>query len=344
MLRQTKQLPIGKFKPTDSVNLILEKRLLPCLLLIVIFLSACGSSVLNSQPISTLAPLTLPPTWTPNPIATVIPTFTELATFTPVPAFTPLTYPTTDSFRALIERFQPLVASPNGEWTVYVEAGKTRIVNADATRTWTLPCELFDRCSAVFPVKWSRNSQFLYFAPVPSDAEAPAGISLLSALAMIDMRSGKWELLLPDSDHYYDFTFSQDDDYIAYTQSSGELPGNPTVTFGIFRIKNRKVDQQFTLDGMYAGNIVWSPFKSRLVFHIQDPSTGSSVVFYDMVTNVLKYVLRDEQSDLILSVWDENNSVSIEKKDWATHLTSYWLLNPFTGELSSAFITATSTN
>jgi hypothetical protein len=319
------------------------KKILQGISLLILFLSACSGSALNSQPRSTLAPLTLPPTWTPSPAATAIPTFTELATFTPVPAFTPLTYPTNDSLRVLIERFQPLVSSPNGQWTVYVEPGKTRIVNADATRTWTLPCELFDKCSAVFPVKWSRNSQFLYFAPVPSGAEAPAGISLLSALAMIDMRSGKWELLLPDSDRYYDFTFSPDDDYIAYTQSSGELPGNPIVTLGIFRIKNRKVEQQFTLDGVYAGNIVWSPFKSRLVFQIQDPSTGSSVVFYDMNTNVLKYVLRDEQSDLILSVWDENNSVSLEKKDWATHLTSYWLLNPYTGELFSASITATST-
>jgi hypothetical protein len=344
MLQQTKQFLTGKFKPTDVVKLILEKRLLLCLPLIVLFLSACGGSVLNSQPLSTLAPLTLPSTWTPSPAATAIPTFTELATFTPVPAFTPLTYPTSDSLRALIERFQPLVSSPNGAWTVYVEPGKTRIINADATRTWTLPCELFDKCSAVFPVKWSRNSQFLYFAPVPSDAEAPTGISLLSALAMIDVRSGKWELLLPDSDRYYDFTFSPDDNYIAYTQSSGELLGNPTVTLGIFRIKNKKVEQQFTLDGVYAGNIIWSPFKSRLVFQIQDQSRGSSAVFYDMGTNVLKYVLRDEQSDLILSVWDENNSVSLEKKDWATHLTSYWLLNPFTGELSSVFITATSTN
>jgi hypothetical protein len=312
----------------------MSRKLLFIASLLIILLSACGSSITNSRPPQTSAPLSLPPTWTPSPAATSIPTFTEIPTFTPVPVIT-LAYPTSDLQGALVERFQGMVASPNGQWVVYVEPSITRVVNAETTRVWTLPCELFDECSVLFPVKWSRNSQFLYFAPMPSSSGAPAGISLLTALAVINVRSGKWELVLPDSDRYYDFTFSPDDEYLAYTQSSGELPGAPSVTLGILKLKNKK-GQQFKLDGVYGGNIVWSPYKLRFVFQTQDPGGGSSIVYFDIDTNTVKYVLTDEQSDLYMSLWDENNLVSLQKTDWTTHLKSDWELNPFTGEMLPA--------
>lgn len=303
--------------------------------LLITLLTACGSPTANSQPPQTSAPLTLPPTWTPSPAATVIPTFTQISTFTPVPAFTPLAYPTNDALGALLENFQDSLFPPRGYWAAYRESNGLKVVNAETTQVWTLPCELFDECSILFPINWSRNGQTLYFAPAPSDSGAPAGIYLFSALAMIDVKSGKWEMLLPDSDHYYDFTFSPDEDYLAYTQSSGKLPGDPSITVGILKLKNKKA-QEHELDGIFAGNIVWSPFKPRFVFQIQDPEMGSSIVYFDIDTNTLKYVLRDEQSDLYISSWDENNIVSLQKTDWVTHLKSDWLLNPFTGELEPA--------
>jgi hypothetical protein len=152
---------------------------------------------------------------------------------------------------------------------------------------------------------------------------------------MIEAKSGKWEMLLPDSDHYYDFTFSPDEKFLAYTQSSGDLPDDPSVTVGILTLKNQK-SEQHKLDGVFAGNIVWSPFKPRFIFQIQDPENGSSIVYFDVDTDTLRYILRDERSDLYLSSWDENNLVSLQKTDWVTHLKSDWLLNPFTGELEPA--------
>ena len=277
----------------------------------------------------------MPPIWTPSPAATTIPTFTQIPTFTPVPAFTPLAYPTNDALGALLERFQESLFPPRGQWAAYREPNGIKVVNAETTQVWTLPCELFDECSILFPIKWSRNGRILYFAPAPTSSGAPAGIYLFTALAMIEAKSGKWEMLLPDSDRYYDFTFSPDDEYLAYTQSSGDLPGDPSVTLGILKLKNRK-DQQFILNGVFAGNIVWSPFKPRFVFQIQDPDSGSSIVYFDIDTNTLKYVLKDEQSDLYISSWDENNVVALQKTDWVTHLKSDWLLNPFTGELEPA--------
>ena len=313
----------------------MQKKSSLALFLWIIFLSACGGSVPNSQPLSTSAPLTLPPTWTPSPAATAIPTFTQIPTFTPVPAFTPLAYPTNDALDALLERFQESLFPPRGQWAAYREPNGIKVVNAETTQVWTLPCELFDECSILFPVKWSRNGRILYFAPAPTSSGAPAGIYLFTALAMIEAKSGKWEMLLPDSDRYYDFTFSPDEEYLVYTQSSGDLPGDPSVTLGILRLKNKK-DQQHKLDGVFAGNIVWSPFKPRFVFQIQDPDSGSSIVYFDIDTSTLKYVLKDEQSDLYISSWEENNLVKLQKTDWVTHLKSDWLLNPFTGELEPA--------
>jgi hypothetical protein len=160
---------------------------------------------------------------------------------------------------------------------------------------------------------------------------------------MINVRTGRWQLLLPDSDRYYDFMFSPDNRFIAYTQSSAVNSDELEVAAGFLRLKNGKVELKSTLaDEVYAGNIVWSPFKRRIVFQTQNPDTGSSVIFYDMETGVLKYVVDHEHSDFFLSTWnDGDNTVLLEKRDWVTHSRSYWLLNPFTGEQTPASVTAT---
>jgi hypothetical protein len=312
----------------------LQKKFSFCALLVFIAMAACGGQAINLQPTQTSAPFTLPPTWTPSLVPTAIPTFTEISTLTPVPALSPLAFPTNDMLGQFRTRFPEQFISPNGAWVAYRGQKGIKVVNAEVTRTWTLPCELFEVCSALFPVKWSHNGQFLYFAPVDSESNPPSGISLFTAAAMINVRSGKWEMLLPDSDHYYDFTFSPDEDYLAYVQSSGKLPGQPSVTVGFIRMKNKK-GEQFKLDEMYGGNIVWSPFKPRFVFQTWEES-GSSIVYFDMEIGVLKYVISDEQNDFLLDSWEENNLVSLQKTDRMTHLKSNWELNPFTGEMSPA--------
>lgn len=310
-------------------------------LLLLLVLASCGP-VTVSPTQATPTPRVLPATWTPSLAATALPTFTEIATFTAVPHVALPASPTNDSLGALKERFQDSLYAPVGMWVAYRDSKKLRVVNSETNHTWTLPCDLFKECSTVYPVKWTRNGQILYFAAAPTVSGAPSGMSLVTALGMIEVKKGKWEILLPNSGGYYDFAFSPDNDYIAFTRSSGEGVEEPSVSVGILRIKNRKVQQEHKLNEMYAGNIVWSPFKQRIVFQTRNAETGSSVVFYDVDKDVLKYVLSGEQSDLYLSMWnDADNSVMLEEKDWLTHRRSYWYLNPFTGDLSSAGITAT---
>lgn len=312
---------------------ILRKNLFTgMLLLIVLSIGSCGPRA-AAQPQATTIPITLPATWTPTPGPTGIPTATEFPTFTPVPPVPPLPSPTFDSFAALHELFQDSLFSPTGRWTAYRDPGKLRVVSNETTRVWTLPCELFEECSTVFPIKWSRNGQVLYFAPAPTVGGAPKGIMSLTALAMIEVRSGKWEIVLPDSERHYDFGFSPDDDYLAYTQSGGAEADEPSVTLGVINFEDKRERQQFTLEGAYAGNIIWSPFKPRFVFVTYDPENGSAVGYYDIATGFLKYALEAAPRDIIISEWGQDNLVSLELRDWATNAKTNRVLNPFTGEL-----------
>ena len=308
-------------------------------LLMLILLASCGPAAVAQPP--TAAPITLVPTWTPT-LTTAVATFTEFPTFTPVPAFTPMSTPTPDPLEVLGERFQDSLFSPNGRWVAYRDPEKLRVVNTeDRTRYWTLPCEMFKECSTVYPVRWL-NSRILYFAPAPKTGGAPDGISLLTALARIDVRTGKWEPVLPDSERHYDFAFSPDDDYLAYTQSSGADVDEPSITVGAFSLKDKQQPQQrFTLEGTYAGNIVWSPFRPRFVFVTVDPEKGSAVGYVDIATSFIKYALEAAPRDIILSDWGQDNLVSLEERDWETRLRSYRSLNPFSGELIGESITAT---
>lgn len=312
-------------------------------LFVVVFLvlASCGP-IAAPPPQATSAPITLPPTWTPT-AATIVPTFTDIPTFTPVPAFTPMSTPTRNPLEALSERFQDSLFSPNGKWIAYRDPEKLRVVNPETTRVWTLPCEMFRECSTVYPVRWT-NARTLYFGPAPKSGGAPDGISMLTALARIDVRTGKWELVLPDSDRHYDFAFSPEDDLLAYTQSSAEGADEPSVTVGFISLGDKKPQQQdYTTEGVYAGNIIWSPFKPRFVFVIADPMNGAGVGYYDIAASYFKYALEVAPRNIILLEWGRNNLVSLEIKDWETQQRAYQALNPFSGELVGDLpITATS--
>jgi hypothetical protein len=134
-------------------------------------------------------------------------------------------------------------------------------------------------------------------------------------------------------------------DYLAYTQSSGVEADKPEIIVGIIPMGDKKLPRPFhKMHAAYAGNIIWSPFKPRFVFITYDPDKGSGVGYYDLATDYLKYALEVAPRDIILSKWGRDNLVSLEEKDWLTHLRAYRVLNPFTGELIGESITATPKN
>ncbi len=316
-------------------------KILSLWMLLLILLVSCGP-VATPRPQATSAPMTLPPTWTPT-VQTLAPTFTDIPTYTVVPAFTPMSTPTKDPLAILSERFQDSLFSPSGKWVARRDSNKLLVASTEnALHTWTLPCALFKECSTIYPVTWSYSGRFLYFAPAPTSGSFPDGMFLFTALAVIDVRTGKWEIVLPDSDRHYDFSFSPEQDYLAYAQSSAAGADKPSVTVGYLSLVDKQQPaHHYTIDGTYAGNIIWSPFKLRFVFVITDPAKGSSVGYYDIATTFLKVVLDAEPRDIILRDWGRQNLVTMEVKDWQTQQRSYRLLNPFSGEVIGESITAT---
>jgi hypothetical protein len=203
------------------------------------------------------------------------------------------------------------------------------VVNSQTAKVWTLPCALFEKCDLLFPVEWSEDSQFLYFAPASYGTGAPVGISLFTSVGVIDVKTGNWEKLLPDSHNYYDFSVSAGNAYLAYTQSTD----NDSVALSILNLQSRK-EQRFTLDGRHGGNIIWSPFKPRFVFQLQKPAKGSSIVYFDVDEDTLRYIVREEQCDFYIYSWDDNNLVHFQKAGWADRVISAWVLDPFANELT----------
>ncbi|SRR6266498_2143693 len=309
-----------------NAKLVLLASVLLCIV------SACGNQTDTlAQSSQTPFPFGLPPTWTPSPTLNSKSIFTDipLATSTPVPILNSRFYPTQNSVSQLLQLFQGALNSPDYFWLVSQEQDGIKIVNSQTEKIWTLPCALFNKCDFLFPVSWSEDSQFLYFAPTSSGIGAPIGISQFTAIGRIDVKSGIFEKLLPDSDHYYDFSASARNDYLAYTQSTD----NHSVTLSILNLQSKK-EQRFTLESRYGGNIVWSPFKPRFVFQLQDPAKGSSVVYFDVEANLLRFVVKEEQSDFYFLDWDKNNLVYFQKASWADRAVSDWTLNPFTNEFT----------
>ena len=307
-------------------------------LLLITLLSACANRTfsVSVEQIKTETPvsgsLALPPTWTPSPTSGPPPTLTAFPTFTPVPPLTAVLPQALDPIDELEHRSERASISPNGQWSANVDSVSMRVVNQTTGKVWTLPCTLFEECSVINPVQWSPDSQVLYFAPEANMSEAPIGITLYTAVARIDMETGRWEKILEETKRYYDFAVSNDDTYLAYTQPAETFADNHSVVIRILDLKNLQQDT-FTLDGFIGGNILWSPFTTRFVFQIQDPATGSSIVYYDVKTEVLKYITKDEQTYFQLVSWGEDNLVSVRKIAWFNRTLSDWTLNPFTNEL-----------
>jgi hypothetical protein len=238
-----------------------------------------------------------------------------------------------DPIDELGSRSVKTLLSPNGEWSANFDSASMEVMNQTNGRVWTLPCTLFKECSVITPVKWSSDNGSLYFAPQAQVFESPVGIHLYTAVARIDMETGAWEKILNETDRYYDFAISNDDEYLAYTQPQGNFGDNNSILISVLNLKNGR-EAKYSLAGFVGGNILWSPYTSRFVFQIQDPANGSSLLYYDVDNDVLKYILKKEKNYFQLLSWGEDNLVSLRKTSIVDRSQSNWVLNPFTNEIT----------
>jgi hypothetical protein len=309
-------------------------------LLLLTLLSACGNRTfsVSLERMETETPssssLSLPPTWTPSPTSSPRSTPTPFPTYTTVPPLASVLPTGTDPVNALVGGPEKALLSPNGQWSASFDSGSMKVVNQNTNRVWTVPCTLFKECFAITPVKWSSDSGSLFFAPEATIFEAPIGVKSYTAVAKIDVETGVWEKVLEETDRYYDFAVSNDDAYLAYTQPVEKFGDNKSVLLSIRNLKNGQ-EKRYSLDGFRGGNIVWSPYRTRLVFQIQDPVGGNSaLLYYDVDLDVLKYILKETKIDYQIETWGEDNLVSLQKFDWSDRTFSDWVLNPFTHEIT----------
>lgn len=311
------------------------------LILFVILLVGCGTPNPSASFASTeeITPIQLPPTWTPTITRTPPPSGTPIVveTFTPVPPLTIVPQVTNTTDPADFSRYIAL-PSPRGDWTAYTNTNEIKIVNTDASQQWTLPCELFERCQYILPIKWDHTGEVLFFGASSylEGVPQPNTISFFSTAGKIDVTTGVWERLFPDPAGYFDFSVSPDDIYVAYTESTQKTQGDPsTVILTVLHLKNHR-EQKYTLGSGAGGNIVWSPYKERFVFQLRNPNKGSSLAYYDADLDVLRYIVQNEKSDYSIQSWLENNLVLLQKTDPGTGQASFWYLNPFTNQFSKA--------
>jgi len=316
-----------------------KAKIIPLLLLLLV--SACRNRTFSVtiERMETKAPpsaaFSLPPTWTPSPTLYPRPTPTFFPTYTPVPPLASVLPTSSDPIRELRNQSERALVSPNGQWSANFDSASMQIVNQNTSKVWTLPCTLFKECSVIRPVKWSSDSSSLFFAPEAQVVESPVGIHLYTAAGRIDMETGTWEKVLNETDRYYDFAVSNDDEYLAYTQPQGNFGDNNSILISALNLKNGH-ESKYSLDGFVGGNIVWSPYTSRFVFQIQDPARGSALLYYDVDADVLRYVLKEEKNQFHLLAWGEDNLVLLQKTSLVDRSQSNWVLNPFTNEITPA--------
>ncbi len=303
---------------------------------LVVLLTACGNSSEEfiSQTSPTVTPFTSQPTWTPQPAPTRRPAFTEIVfqTFTSVPPLTVFPNLVTATQRITSTNYLSLV-SPDGDWVAYYNYSEIKVVNSLKNQTWTLPCELFAGCNYILPLQWSRDSNFLFFGASIFPGETPNSIRRFSSVGVINVNTGKWERLIPDPPYYFDFAISTDARYAAFIgHVSTEQSADDLLLLTVMDIK-KKHKQSYSMAGLIGGNIVWSPYKPRFVFQIQDTDMSSSIVYFDVETGVMRFIIMNEQSDFILSSWLENNLVLVYRGGLSEQGMSEFYLNPFTNEL-----------
>lgn len=286
----------------------------------------------------------LPPTWTPTITITPRPSATRIdaATFTPVPPIPTLSQLTQTADPDNLWGNYIAYPSPNGELITYWNVREIKVVNTNTDKVWTLPCELFERCQYILPIKWSKDGYVLFFGASSYLGEIPQAIKIssYSTAGKIDVKTGKWERLFPDPAGYFDFSISSDDTFVAYTQSvQNEQSDTLSVRLTVLNLATHQ-EQSYTLSTGFGGNIVWSPYEDRFVFQTRDSETGSSIIYYDVGVDLLRYIIKEKKSDFSIQGWQDDNLVFIEETDWENQNASFWHLNPFTNEFFD-FLTAT---
>ena len=214
--------------------------------------------------------------------------------------------------------------SPDGQWVALECDYMTGVYNLnDLSKAWSLKYnEIFGIADKqenysimISPTHWSVDGRYLYLTIRPfMDGGCPkygGGISLIR----LDLLTGKIIQTLRLTENgfgLYEFSFSKDDAYLAYFQTWIDHP--------ILNIRNsiNGDERHIPLGEQYneAGNVIWSPDKSRIIFSARSGENCENLVYYLVMMNLdnLKQtiLLEGPTFDYYPIDWTEENNILLD--------------------------------
>lgn len=169
---------------------------------------------------------------------------------------------------------------------------------------------------SISPHFWSPDGKYLYLS-IGLYVSGPIYYVDGWGLLRLDLESGHIvEILEPTTDHYYNFTFSPDGQYLAYIVRKYDptilnivdLQTGEHINFGILNKYNQ------------AGNILWSPDQRMIVFEqaiidYYDDQHLFSVVAVNLATGSRQVLVLDNPVKMEPDLWIGNNKLELSCED-----------------------------
>lgn len=305
--------------------------------------------------LSSCAPLGLtdvnPPDFTPSIIVqsqTETPIRIHTQTFTLTPAFEDI-YPTMEPTLAALytqaEIFpkdcksdnkkyyhgNPFMISPDGNWLAEEcasgIASELRLLNIDGTTRKIITYQgvfgdqrFSECCNSIFPIHWSRDSQYIYFTTNRSywDSVYPPYLErpfFDGALYKLNLQSGEWSKITGGTEgHLNYFSFSPTDRRVLYPfYSAGRQ-----LSIKILDLKSGLL-LSIPLPGFFdSGAVVWSPDGQAFAFTASKLGENDdyehqeyTVFIYNSIIQVLRNLISDTTDRRICSEWTNENILII---------------------------------
>ena len=282
---------------------------------------------------------------TVDPVATVISTKTATqAVSTATLTVTEIVQTPTKDYNALLSRLLPNCGatglSPNQTWaTGFCNDNETWVVSVDQQTKWSVSYDEyygreFDSANGVIePYHWTSDNKFLDltiqpFFPTLGGGSIPFFYHNGWALVRLDLANGNLaDILSPIQQHYYAFSFSPDGKSIAYI-----LQPATSLAVKVMNLETKEV-KSYSLEPEYnrAGDILWSPDMSKLVFGQAIINTAPDFEPDPNIYSLGLISLADNSRQLVVSdnllftrpvKWLDENRIELFDED-----AKFWIFN-----------------
>jgi hypothetical protein len=202
--------------------------------------------------------------------------------------------------------------SPDGAWGVFFTGGGIRIIRVDNEKEWEVTfAELTGTPGGgtVSVVHWSQDGRYVYV--VPRQDGADGGYEWFwgwrgTQLIRLDLETGTWT----DTKLGYAFSFSPDNNYLAYRSDQG------------IHIHDLTTGQEKLVPVKYPeyGRFTWSPDSQKILFvatpnetDLEKRESGFTALLLDTKTQTIQTVFENNTAFLYPVEWKDMNNVLLEK-------------------------------